>query len=156
MSTIPRPHISSLWTAVLFTLYFFVFLTSEVFLQDCLLALDRPEEAQTMRMRTFAMDLPRAETCCEIGAGFMAMQNYRAAAYWYERALACRKDERSGAFVQSACYDYVPLLQLCVCYDRLGERALEPGGVAALDIFDQKIRGEKERQHSDTVLRRVA
>ena len=91
---------------------------------QCLQALDRPEEAQTMRMRTFAMDLPRAETCCEIGAGFMAMQNYRAAAYWYERALACRKDERSGAFVQSACYDYVPLLQLCVCYDRLGERAL--------------------------------
>lgn len=90
----------------------------------CLSALDRKEEAQAMRFRSFAMDVPRAETCCEIGAAFLEAQNYRAAAYWYERALTCQADTRSGAFVQPECYDYVPLLQLCVCYDRMGERML--------------------------------
>lgn len=90
----------------------------------CLSALGRKEEAQAMRFRSFAMDVPRAETCCEIGAAFFEAQNYRAAAYWYERALACEAEPRSGAFVQPECYDYVPLLQLCVCYDRMGERKL--------------------------------
>ena len=74
-----------------------------------------------MRFRSFTMDVPRAETCCEIGAGFMEAQNYRSAAYWYERAMSCKPDTRSGAFVQPECYDYVPLLQLCVCFDRMGD-----------------------------------
>ena len=87
----------------------------------CLSALGKPDEAQAMRFRSFAMDLPRAETCCEIGAGFMEARDYRAAAYWYERAMSCRPDSHSGAFVQPECYDYVPLLQLCVCYDRMGD-----------------------------------
>ena len=36
--------------------------------------------------------------------------------------MGCRLDARSGAFVQPDCYGYIPCLQLCVCYDRLGER----------------------------------
>ena len=45
-----------------------------------------------------------------------------AAVYWYETALNTPKNEYSGGFILPDCYDYVPLLQLCVCYDRLGDR----------------------------------
>ena len=32
-------------------------------------------------------------------------------------------DEKSGAFVNPDCHDFIPDIQLCVCYDRLGENA---------------------------------
>ena len=31
-------------------------------------------------------------------------------------------NEYSEGFVLPDCYDYIPLLQLCVCYDKLGDR----------------------------------
>ena len=31
------------------------------------------------------------------------------------------KNEYSGGFMLPDCHDYVPLLQLCVCYDKLGD-----------------------------------
>ena len=68
MSTIPRPHLSPLWIAALFTLYFFVFLTSEVFLQNCLLALDRPEDLHTFFLGQLAC----------LAAGFLADIHKRA------------------------------------------------------------------------------
>lgn len=78
MSTIPRPHISSLWTAVLFTLYFFVFLTSEVFLQDCLLALDRPEDLHIFFLGQMAC----------LAAGYLSLALCRRCAYGLLRSVA--------------------------------------------------------------------
>ena len=67
-------------------------------------------------------DLPRAELCCEIGKHFLERGNCQIAVYWYEAALNAPRREHSDGFVRPDCYDYVPLLQLCVCYDRLGDR----------------------------------
>lgn len=78
MSTIPRPHLSSLWTAVLFTLYFFVFLTSEVFLQDCLLALDRPEDLHIFFLGQMAC----------LAAGYLSLSLCRRCAYGLLRSVA--------------------------------------------------------------------
>ncbi len=30
-------------------------------------------------------------------------------------------DYRKGGFILPDCYDYIPAIQLCVCYDKLGE-----------------------------------
>ena len=67
---------------------------------------------------------------------------WQAAAFWYRAAMLCRPPE-GGGFVRPELYDYVPAMQLCVCYDRMGqyrlaaqmnERTLllHPGDAAAL------------------------
>ena len=71
-----------------------------------------------------SFDLPRAELCCEIGKHFLEHGNCRNAIYWYKAALQAQKKEQSGGFVLPDCYDYIPFLQLCVCYDRLGDTKL--------------------------------
>lgn len=90
----------------------------------CLNMLGRYEEALSSLFQSFLYDLPRAETLCEIGAIFMEQQAYHEAIYWYEQASKCTRNDKSGAFVQPDCYDYIPYLQLCVCYDRLNEKEI--------------------------------
>ena len=71
-----------------------------------------------------AYDVPRGETCCDLGRHFMDRGRYEQAAYWYRQALSAKKAERSGAFITEDCYGYLPAISLCVCYDRLGEYGL--------------------------------
>lgn len=52
----------------------------------------------------------------------MAAGNLSAARFWYEAALGLKEDARKGAFVQKDYSGYIPLMQLCVIYDRLGLR----------------------------------
>ena len=88
----------------------------------CLEALDRPDEALAALFRAFAYDRPRAEICCEIGHWFFNRARYQQAVYWYGQALDCPRDDRRGGFVSPDCYGYLPCIQLCVCYSRLGEQ----------------------------------
>ena len=64
---------------------------------------------------------PRAELCCDFGAFFLERGDYPAAAFWYEAALTRPREDRSGAFVSPDCYGYLPCIQLCVCYYRMGD-----------------------------------
>ena len=73
--------------------------------------------------RSFAYDAPRAEICCEIGRHFFDLGQYGTAVFWYETAAGRSPDEKSGGFCLPDCYGYIPYMQLCVCYDRLGDRA---------------------------------
>lgn len=89
---------------------------------DCYRHMGKDDSALMTLLRSMSFDLPRAELCCEIGKYFLEHGNFRNAAYWYEAALRIPKNERSGGFILPDCYDYIPLLQLCVCYDRMGDR----------------------------------
>jgi len=91
-------------------------------LSQCLQALGRTDDALQALMRSFQYDAPRAELCCEIGYIHFVRQEYEAAIHWYQAALLCQRKETSGAFTLEDCYGYLPHLQLCVCYDRLGQR----------------------------------
>lgn len=71
--------------------------------------------------RSFVYDRPRAEISCDIGNCFFRRENYRTAAFWYETALNTEKCRESGGFVREECYDYIPALQLTVCYYRMGD-----------------------------------
>lgn len=71
--------------------------------------------------RSFTYDLPRAETLCELGKLYMENKDYKKAIYWYELATKCTLDNTKSGFTSPDCYDFIPYLQLCVCYDRLGE-----------------------------------
>lgn len=88
----------------------------------CYMRLGKEQAALTTLLRSMSFDLPRAELCCEIGKYFLEHGNYHIAVYWYEAALHTPRNECAGGFVLPDCYDYVPLLQLCVCYDKMGDR----------------------------------
>ncbi len=89
---------------------------------NCYYRLGQEQSALNTLLRSMSFDLPRAELCCEIGKHFLEQGEYHTAVYWYETALNRPRNEYSAGFVLPDCYDYVPLLQLCVCFDKLGDR----------------------------------
>lgn len=90
-------------------------------LSHCFAELGSQSKALLALTASFLYDVPRAEICCELGRVFLESQQLSQAIYWYQRALDQTPREESGGFVLKDCYDYIPYVQLCVCYDRLGE-----------------------------------
>lgn len=86
----------------------------------CYEKMDQPEYAMRALTTSFVFDSPRAEVCCEIGRLKLMAEKFKEAIYWYRQALSLTPDEQSGAFIQKDCYGFLPAIQLCVCYDRLG------------------------------------
>lgn len=87
----------------------------------CLEAEGRLEEAQRVLFHSMIYGAPGAEICCQLGRLLLNQRRYRTAAYWFEAALTCRMNDRIGGFVQPYCYGYLPYVQLCRCYNGLGE-----------------------------------
>ena len=71
---------------------------------------------------SFRFDCPRAEICCEIGRLKLEEGENVQAAFWYQLGLVQVPDETSGAFIQPDFFGFIPAIQLCVCYDRIGDR----------------------------------
>lgn len=71
--------------------------------------------------RSFLYDLPRPQACCMLASAFFDAQDYSKAIYWYQAALSCPPPSRSG-FCQPDYWDFIPYIQLCVCFDRIGDR----------------------------------
>lgn len=88
----------------------------------CHLALSEPDQALLAMLRSFTYDIPRAETCCQIGYYFMDKNDYGKAIFWFETALNLRPPEQSWGFSQPDCRGYIPCLECTVCYDKLGDR----------------------------------
>lgn len=91
-------------------------------LAACYSLLGENDKALDTLFRSFIYDAPRAELCCEIGRHLLDRKNYSAAVFWYETAASRIIDYQSGAFYLADCYGYIPYMQLCVCYDKLGKR----------------------------------
>ena len=90
-------------------------------LSTCYLKIgDRPAALRAL-LRSLEYDAPRAEVCCEIGKFFMESMQYETAIFWFETAMNCKMDFTRGGFISPDSYEYVPALQLCVCYDKLGQ-----------------------------------
>lgn len=83
--------------------------------------------------RSFEYDEPRSEVCCHIGRHLLNKGLYNPAIFWYNTALTRQPDTKSGGFVNYDFFGYIPAIQLCVCYDRLGNRqkAIEYNDLAA-------------------------
>lgn len=88
----------------------------------CLSSLKRDSEALESLLKALSLAVPSGELCCDLGWYFFAKEDWRQAIFWYENALRAEKRTESGAFIQEECYGYLPCIQLCVCYDRIGER----------------------------------
>lgn len=92
-------------------------------LAACHGALGREEQALYDLIRSFQFDTPRAEICCEIGNIFLRQKRYSQAIFWFELARTRRPAAESGGFCNLDSYGFLPCIQLCVCYDRIGDRA---------------------------------
>nr|WP_122011570.1 glycosyltransferase family 2 protein [Maliibacterium massiliense] len=90
-------------------------------LARCYACIQDQEKALDALLRSLVYDVPRAEVCCDIGQYFMHRQAYKQAIFWYTLATSCTKG--NVGFIQPDCYDYIPWMQLCVCYDRMGDAA---------------------------------
>lgn len=90
-------------------------------LANCYTRLNRPGDTLPALFRSFVYDVPRAEVCCEIGARFLEQGQFQTAVFWYQTAAQCTPDETNGGFCEPDCYGFLPYIQLCVCFDRLGD-----------------------------------
>lgn len=91
-----------------------------IMMANCHKKLGRHSLALQALFKSMEYDVPRAEVCCEVGNHFIESMQYPIAIFWFEAALTCERDFTRGGFILPDCYDYIPALQLCVCYDKLG------------------------------------
>lgn len=91
-------------------------------------------------VKTFSYDTPRAETCCQLGYFFKDIDEYEKAIFWFETALSLKKDENRWGFIRHDCYGYIPSLELCTCYYKLGniEEAIKYNKLAEQFKSDDK------------------
>ncbi|MEY8000391.1 glycosyltransferase [Clostridium sp. Mt-5] len=91
---------------------------------DYYLSINKPEKARKYIFKSFEYDNPRAEGCCQIGFSFLNENKLYQAIFWYETALRLEKPKNSLGFFNDAYWTWIPHLQLCVCYDKLGNHKL--------------------------------
>lgn len=70
--------------------------------------------------KSFEYDNPRSQTCCFIGNYFLRNNKFEQAIYWYNLALTIRPNLQSGGFFEPDYHNFIPYIQLCVCYFKIG------------------------------------
>lgn len=89
-------------------------------LSFCFLENEDIKNALTALFKTFSFDKPRCEICCLIGNIFMSQNNYKTAIFWFELALSLPSNDKNGGFDDLNSNGFTPCIQLCICYDKLG------------------------------------
>ena len=89
------------------------------FLGYCYYQKNDMQQAVSWLLNSLCYDVPRAEVCCDLGQYFYELKCYEQAIFWYATALSCQRNDESGAFISPDCYDYIPYMQLCLCYDAI-------------------------------------
>lgn len=89
-------------------------------LADCFKHLGDHENEHFYLYKSFQYDTPRAEFCCRLGYNHLNAGNYKQAVFWYKLATELEKPLDNWGQLFHACWTWLPHLQLCVCYDRLG------------------------------------
>ncbi len=97
-------------------------ITGAADLADCYLQTGGQKKALEALCMSFVRDLPRAEILCGIGNIYVDRQDYTRAIFWYELALSLPRPGGWG-FYSKDHWGYIPHMQLCMLYDRTGNRA---------------------------------
>ncbi|WP_347488247.1 glycosyltransferase [Desulfoscipio sp. XC116] len=93
-------------------------------LADCFQSLGETEKQLEYIYKSFDYASPRAEFCCRLGFHFLNAKQYEQAVFWYKLATQIEKPADCSGFMTEASWTWLPHLQLCVCYDRLGKHTL--------------------------------
>lgn len=84
-------------------------------------AISDEKHALNSVFRSFLYAPPRSEACCILGTHFFEKNSVNCAIYWYQRALECENNLKGGGFFNLDFGRFIPCIQLCVLYDRLGD-----------------------------------
>lgn len=91
-------------------------------LAECFRMLGKEKESVQALFKSFLFDTPRGEACFELGRYFQGKEKWEQAVFWYETALRQQPSDKGGGFIRWDYYGYLPEINLCVCYDRMGNR----------------------------------
>lgn len=87
----------------------------------CYAELSNPRASLLSLLRALEFTSPRPELCCDLGRYFLAIRSYQQAIFWYSLALSCPSDPTTQMFCEPDASGYLPCIQLCLCYDALGD-----------------------------------
>ena len=88
----------------------------------CYSALNDNNSAQQCLLKSLMYAPPRPQFCCILGGIFAEKGDTATAIYWYKQAIDSGGDAlKSGGFVNTDFYEFIPCMQLCMLYDRLGD-----------------------------------
>ncbi len=82
------------------------------------------ENAYKYCFKSFEYDTPHAEHCCKIGSYFKVARRYKQAIFWYKAATELEKPKDCWGFIMDDYWTWIPHMELCVCYYRVGEQQL--------------------------------
>lgn len=91
---------------------------------DCYFQMGDLENAQRYIFISFSYDKPRAESCCRLGYYLKTQEVYRGAIYWYKLATMLDKPASNLALIDYPSWTWLPHIELCISYDKLGEYQL--------------------------------
>ncbi len=90
-------------------------------MSKCYQSLGEEEKALSMLFGSFVYDLPRGEILYEIGNIYTKKQMWQNAIYYYKLALSSASNTKGGGFVNVDSCTFLPALQLCFCYNKIGD-----------------------------------
>ena len=90
-------------------------------LSNCYTQLNDENNALLSLFRSFEFDKPRPEVSCKLGNYFLEKQQLENAIFWYKLAIAVKPNLNNGGFYNEDYSGYIPYIQLCVCYDKMGD-----------------------------------
>ena len=96
-------------------------ITAHQTLANCYAQCEMSEKQIQTLFQSFTLDLPRAEICCDIGGYYFAKSAWVQSAFWYELALHIEPNPHKSGIIQEECYGYLPCIQLCICFDHMGQ-----------------------------------
>lgn len=88
---------------------------------DLFYLMGNKEKEREYAFKSFEYGLPRAEICCRLGYHFLQVDEISKAIYWYLAATGLERPESGEELYYEACWTWLPHLQLCICYYRIGD-----------------------------------
>ena len=90
-------------------------------ISDCYFSIGDLKNAKKYCCKSFQYDLPRSEACCKLGFLFLQENKVKEAIFWYELSTKLKRPDNHWALYHEPSWTWLPHLQLCVCYDKLGD-----------------------------------
>lgn len=94
-----------------------------ILLSNAYLETGNEKKALHALYKSFAYTSFRPEICCNIGNIFLKKLQYTHAVFWYNLALRSGEEGKKSVFYCKDYATFIPYMQLCVCYDRLHNKA---------------------------------
>nr|WP_222439399.1 glycosyltransferase family 2 protein [Sporosarcina sp. BP05] len=90
-------------------------------LADCFFELGEYKKELESNLQSFQYDQPRPEICCRLGFYFLKKKELYTAIFWYSLATEMKLSNQNLGLQYPKFSTWLPHLQLCVCYDQLGQ-----------------------------------